>query len=121
MGVIFFERMPVRLRCTALLVLPTVLGATRLEAQQMGTAQPEVVRPVVPPVRPLDDIKFLSDDRLGGRLTGSPGADTAAAYLARRFAAGSSRPREAGFRRSRSRGTRRWPSTPTRPGSRAAT
>lgn len=34
----------------------------------------------------LDDIRFLADDRLAGRLTGSPGADTAAAYLARRFA-----------------------------------
>ena len=33
----------------------------------------------------IDDIKFLSDDRLAGRMTGSPGADTAAAYLARRF------------------------------------
>ncbi len=33
----------------------------------------------------IEDVKFLSDDRLGGRLTGSPGADSAAAYLARRF------------------------------------
>ena len=63
----------------------------------MGTAQPEVVRPVVPPVRPLDDIKFLSDDRLGGRLTGSPGADTAAAYLARRFAAVGLQPAAGGW------------------------
>src|SRR4051812_38316849 len=37
------------------------------------------------PPRLLDDIKFLTDDRLQGRMTGSPGADTAAAYLARRF------------------------------------
>jgi Peptidase family M28/PDZ domain len=37
------------------------------------------------PPRLLDDIKFLTDDRLQGRATGSPGADTAAAYLARRF------------------------------------
>ena len=63
------------------------LGAVSSAAQQMGTAQHEPTRPVVPPVLPLDDIKFLSDDRLGGRLTGSPGADTAAAYLARRFEA----------------------------------
>ena len=63
------------------------LGAVPSAAQQMGTAQHEPTRPVVPPVLPLDDIKFLSDDRLGGRLTGSPGADTAAAYLARRFEA----------------------------------
>jgi hypothetical protein len=37
------------------------------------------------PPRLLDDIKFLTDDRLQGRATGSPGADSAAAYLARRF------------------------------------
>ena len=64
-----------------------IAAAPGLRAQQMGTAPREVVRPVTPPVLPLDDIKFLSDDRLGGRLTGSPGADTAAAYLARRFQA----------------------------------
>src|SRR5689334_23361199 len=58
-----------------------------LEAQQMGTATHEVARPVPPPVLPIDDIRFLSDDRLAGRMTGSPGADTAAAYLARRFQA----------------------------------
>ena len=58
-----------------------------LEAQQMGTATHEVVRPAPPPVLPIDDIRFLSDDRLAGRMTGSPGADTAAAYLARRFQA----------------------------------
>ncbi len=34
----------------------------------------------------LDDVKYLSDDALEGRMTGSPGADTAAAYVARRFA-----------------------------------
>jgi Peptidase family M28/PDZ domain len=37
------------------------------------------------PSRLIDDVKFLSDDRLQGRMTGSPGADSAAAYLARRF------------------------------------
>jgi peptidase M28-like protein/PDZ domain-containing protein len=63
--------------------------ASRLCAQQqMGTApREEVARPAPPPVLPLDDIRFLSDDRLGGRMTGSPGADSAAAYLARRFEA----------------------------------
>src|SRR5215208_7411283 len=40
---------------------------------------------LVEPPRLLDDIKFLTDDRLQGRATGSPGADSAAAYLARRF------------------------------------
>lgn len=38
------------------------------------------------PARLLDDVKYLSSDALEGRMTGSPGADTAAAYLARRFA-----------------------------------
>ena len=40
---------------------------------------------VVEPPRLLDDVRFLSDDRLQGRMTGSAGADSAAAYLARRF------------------------------------
>jgi hypothetical protein len=63
--------------------------ASRLCAQQqMGTApREEVARPAPPPVLPLDDIRYLSDDRLDGRMTGSPGADSAAAYLARRFEA----------------------------------
>ncbi len=46
---------------------------------------PVVERVTPPQLLALDDIKFLSDDRLAGRMTGSPGADTAAAYLARRF------------------------------------
>src|SRR5262245_29189042 len=33
----------------------------------------------------LNDVRYLSDDKLGGRMIGSPGADSAAAYLARRF------------------------------------
>jgi len=37
------------------------------------------------PPRALDDIRFLSDHKLQGRMTGSRGADSAAAYLARRF------------------------------------
>jgi membrane-associated protease RseP (regulator of RpoE activity) len=41
-------------------------------------------RPVEPP-NLVDDVRFLTNDRLQGRMTGSPGADTAAAYLARRF------------------------------------
>src|SRR5215207_6629253 len=49
-------------------------AAGRLQAQR----SPE-------PPRLLDDIRFLSEDQLQGRMTGSPGADSAAAYLARRF------------------------------------
>ena len=63
----------------------------------MGTAPREAPRPVTPPVLPLDDIRFLSDDRLDGRLTGSPGADTAAAYLARRFEAVGLQPAAGGW------------------------
>ena len=75
-----------------------VLGAVPpLSAQQMGTAQRESPHPVAPPVLPLDDIRFLSDDRLAGRLTGSPGADTAAAYLARRFRAVGLQPAAGGW------------------------
>ena len=48
--------------------------AARLQAQQTQE-----------PPRLLDDIRFLTDDRLQGRMTGSPGADSAASYLARRF------------------------------------
>jgi len=61
-------RFPVQLWFLAVLIGPP------LEAQR-----------VAQPPRLLDDIKFLSDDKLQGRETGSPGADTAAAYLARRF------------------------------------
>lgn len=49
------------------------------------------------PSRLLDDVKYLSDDALEGRLTGSPGADTAAAYIARRFAEVGLRPPAAGW------------------------
>src|SRR3954447_3618997 len=40
---------------------------------------------ITEPPRLLDDIKFLSDSQLQGRVTGSPGADSSAAYLAHRF------------------------------------
>jgi hypothetical protein len=79
------------------LVLSGLSAAVPLAAQQMGTAPREEPRPVIPPVLPLDDIKFLSDDRLDGRLTGSPGADTAAAYLARRFEAVGLQPAAGGW------------------------
>ena len=88
--------MTARCRFVALAVL--ALGAALpVAAQQMGTAQHETPRLVTPPVLPLDDIKFLSDNRLGGRLTGSPGADTAAAYLARRFQAVGLQPAAGGW------------------------
>jgi len=45
----------------------------------------------------VEDVRFLSDDRLGGRLTGTPGADTAAAYLARRFEQAGLQPSSTGW------------------------
>lgn len=51
-------------------------------------------RSVAIPSGLVDDVKYLSGDGLGGRMTGSPGADSAAEYLARRFA-------EAGLQPSR--------------------
>jgi hypothetical protein len=89
--------MIVRLRPARLAAVLALATASTLTAQQMGTAPREVVRPSVPPVLPLDDIKFLSDERLAGRLTGSPGADTAAAYLARRFEAVGLQPAAGGW------------------------
>jgi peptidase M28-like protein/PDZ domain-containing protein len=51
----------------------------------MVSAGPLAAQKLVEPPKLLDDIKFLTDDRLQGRATGSPGADSAATYLARRF------------------------------------
>ncbi|HET8633302.1 MAG TPA: M28 family peptidase, partial [Gemmatimonadales bacterium] len=53
-------------------------------------------RAVPVPAGLVDDIKYLSSDQLGGRLTGTPGADSAAQYLARRFAAVGLQPARSG-------------------------
>jgi hypothetical protein len=45
----------------------------------------------------LNDVRYLSDDALAGRLIGAPGADSAAAYLARRFRAAGLRPSPVGW------------------------
>ena len=68
-------------RAAAALALGVPAGA----AAQFGTLPPPPVNTAPPPTTALDDIRYLSDDRLGGRMTGSGGADSAAAYLARRF------------------------------------
>jgi acetylornithine deacetylase/succinyl-diaminopimelate desuccinylase-like protein len=59
-------------RMLALLVVQATLASSGALAQT--------------PDRLLDDIKYLSADRLAGRMTGTPGADSAARYIARRFA-----------------------------------
>lgn len=68
-------------------VAVAAFGPTRAHALQFGTLPQPMVDSAPPPITAIDDIRYLSDDRLGGRLTGSPGADSAAAYLASRFEA----------------------------------
>ncbi len=70
---------------------------------------------LVEPPRLLDDIKFLTDDRLQGRATGSPGADSAATYLARRFSEVGLQPAAGGWFQSFNVG-RDAPSTRGKPG-----
>jgi hypothetical protein len=67
------------------ILLLLALPAGRLEAQFGVPPRPEQ-RVTPPPLQAIDDIRYLSDARLAGRMTGTPGADSAAAYLARRFA-----------------------------------
>ena len=43
-------------------------------------------QPAADSARMLADISYLASDRLEGRLTGTPGNDSAAAYIAKRFA-----------------------------------
>ena len=64
-----------------LLALPAALAAQRPAARRVDTAAAAVA------ARVQTDIAYLASPRLEGRLTGSPGADTAAAYVARRFGA----------------------------------
>ncbi len=45
----------------------------------------------------LNDLRYLADDALAGRLIGTPGADSAARYLARRFRASGLRPAPGGW------------------------
>lgn len=45
----------------------------------------------------LNDVRYLANNTLAGRLTGTPGADTAAAYLARRFEESGLRPAPGGW------------------------
>ncbi len=68
-------------------------------------------RPVPVPPGLVADVKFLSDSSLGGRLTGTAGADSAAAYLARRFA-------EVGLQPSRGGWFQDFPMHASAPGSR---
>jgi hypothetical protein len=64
----------------ALPALAVLAGAAALAAPIRAQ------RPVTIPAGLIEDVRYLADDRLAGRLTGSPGADSAAEYIARRFA-----------------------------------
>jgi hypothetical protein len=70
---------------TLLGVVLSALNPVKLQALQFGTQPRTVPTPAPTPTQAIDDIRYLSDDRLQGRMTGSPGADSAADYLARRF------------------------------------
>ena len=61
-----------------------IVAGLALVAGSAGVLQAQ--RPVPVPPRLVEDVRYLADDRLGGRLTGTPGADSAAEYIARRFA-----------------------------------
>ena len=50
-----------------------------------GGSAPAASQSTEAAIRLLNDVRYLSADDLGGRLTGQPGADSAASYIARRF------------------------------------
>jgi len=85
------------IRLLSLVAALALAVPARLAALQFGTRQVPVQTPPTPVITALDDIRRLSDDKLGGRMTGSPGADSAAAYLARRFEEVGLQPSAAGW------------------------
>ena len=67
-------------------VVLTALTPAKVHSLQFGTQPPPRPAPlIITPTQAIDDIRYLSSDGLGGRMTGSPGADSAADYVARRF------------------------------------
>ena len=64
-------------------LLGVLLGAAFVAPLHGQTAAPSLDKDAK---RAQTDVKVLSADELGGRLTGTAGADSAAAYMARRFA-----------------------------------
>ena len=72
--------MSVRSRLQSLALLSCLLPAHRAAAQ---VSAPATASPAVEAIRA--DVRYLASDLLAGRLTGSPGADSAAEYIARRF------------------------------------
>lgn len=79
--------LPETMRFHTALALVLAVGTTApLRAQQQAEARDL-----------LNDVKFLASDALQGRKIGTPGADTAAAYLARRFEAVGLQPAPGGW------------------------
>jgi Zn-dependent M28 family amino/carboxypeptidase len=77
------------MRTTLLLPLCACIGLLALPACQR-TPGPEVVtvqEHAASAERIKVDVRYLADDRLRGRMTGTPGYDLASDYVARRFAA----------------------------------
>lgn len=69
--------MTARVLVAGLASLSLAVHAVSAQAQS-ATANPDAL---------IADVRYLSSDALAGRLTGTPGADSAAEYVARRFAA----------------------------------
>ncbi|MEP6574156.1 MAG: M28 family peptidase [Gemmatimonadota bacterium] len=64
-----------------------LLAATTALTAALSASRPAALRAqyTVEAIQLLNDVRYLSDDRLSGRMLGSPGADSAAAFLTRRF------------------------------------
>ncbi|HEX5003689.1 MAG TPA: M28 family peptidase [Gemmatimonadales bacterium] len=71
------------IRLTVRISLAAVLVAFLAAPLAAQTTSPALTRAAT---RAQTDVKVLAADELGGRLTGTAGADSAAAYVARRFA-----------------------------------
>ncbi len=76
---------------------PLYRRATTLGLALLGVSHAAAAQTVVDPVALLEDVKHLASDSLGGRLIGTPGADSAAAWLSRRFKQSGLRPGPQGW------------------------
>ena len=79
--------LPCTMRKLTIAALLLALGASSPLLAQQGDEARDL----------LNDVKFLASDALQGRKIGTPGADTAAAYLARRFQAAGLQPAPGGW------------------------
>jgi hypothetical protein len=79
-------------RAVAVSLLCAVAGCASIATRSAATSAPRADSLVI-----HEDIAYLASDRLEGRLTGTPGNDSAAAYLARRYAALQLKPASTGY------------------------